>query len=80
MRDGSRRITHVTEVVGMEGDIITLQDIFKFDHKAGVDANGKVLGKLEATGIRPTFLEKLEDRGITVPASLFAPTSLGMRL
>ncbi|HWL66676.1 MAG TPA: CpaF family protein, partial [Actinomycetota bacterium] len=63
MKDGTRRITHVSEVVGMEGDIITLQDIFLFNFKAGVDAQGRVLGSLEATGLRPGFLEKLSDRG-----------------
>ena len=80
MKDGSRRITHITEVVGMEGDVITLQDIFLFDFRAGVDAQGNVLGSLEATGLRPGFLEKLEDRGIMVPSSLFAPPALVRRL
>ena len=74
MKDGTRRITHVSEVVGMEGDIITLQDIFLFDFRAGVDAQGKVLGTLQPTGLRPAFLEKLQDRGISVSPSLFAPT------
>ena len=74
MKDGTRRITHVSEVVGMEGDIITLQDIFLFDFKAGVDGQGKVLGTLQPTGLRPAFLEKLQDRGISVPPALFAPT------
>ena len=74
MKDGTRRITHVSEVVGMEGDIITLQDIFLFDFRAGVDANGRVLGSLEATGLRPGFLEKLADRGVEVSPALFTPT------
>ena len=74
MKDGTRRITHVSEVVGMEGDIITLQDIFLFDFRAGVDGQGKVLGTLQPTGLRPAFLEKLQDRGIAVPPTLFAPT------
>jgi pilus assembly protein CpaF len=74
MKDGTRRITHVSEVVGMEGDIITLQDIFLFDFRAGVDAQGKVLGTLQPTGLRPAFLEKLQDRGISVSPTLFAPT------
>ena len=74
MKDGTRRITHVSEVVGMEGDIITLQDIFLFDFRAGVDAQGKVLGTLQPTGLRPAFLEKLQDRGISVSPALFAPT------
>jgi pilus assembly protein CpaF len=73
MKDGTRRITHVSEVVGMEGDIITLQDIFAFNFRAGVDAQGKVLGTLQPTGLRPAFLEKLQDRGVSVPPALFAP-------
>ena len=77
MKDGTRRITHVSEVVGMEGDIITLQDIFAFNFRAGVDAQGRVLGTLKPTGLRPAFLEKLQDRGVSVPSSLFAP-QLGM--
>jgi len=73
LKDGSRRLTHITELVGMEGDVITLQDLFLFDFKAGVDDHGKFLGQLQATGLRPHFLEKLRDRGISVPARLFAP-------
>ena len=59
-RDGSRRITHITEVERMEGDVITLQDIFAFDHSAGYDANGKILGTLRPTGLRPKLLDKLQ--------------------
>src|SRR5438477_235665 len=73
LKDGTRRLTHITELVGMEGDVITLQDLFLFDFKAGVDDHGKFLGQLQATGLRPHFLEKLRDRGISVPARLFAP-------
>ena len=80
MKDGTRRITHVSEVSGMEGEIITLQDIFLFDFRAGVDAHGRVLGELKATGLRPGFLEKLMDRGVEVPASLFMPPVPGGRL
>ena len=72
LRDGSRRITHITEVVGMEGDIITLQDIFKFDFGAGVDDHGKYRGSLKSTGLRPKFLDKLTDAGIHVPPNAFA--------
>jgi pilus assembly protein CpaF len=72
LRDGSRRITHVTEVVGMEGDIITLQDIFLFDFGMGVDARGKFTGRLKSTGLRPQFVERLLDEGIDVPAEIFA--------
>jgi pilus assembly protein CpaF len=77
MKDGSRRITHVTEIVGMEGDVITLQDLFLFDYSAGVDSEGRFLGGLKATGIRPHFIEKMQERGIAVPAEVFAPTSGG---
>jgi pilus assembly protein CpaF len=73
MKDGVRRITHVTEVAGMEGDVITLQDLFLFDYSAGIDDEGKFRGKLQATGIRPKFVERLADLGIPVPADVFAP-------
>jgi pilus assembly protein CpaF len=72
MRDGSRRITHVTEVQGMEGDIVTLQDAFVFDYSAGVDAQGRFLGKPVATGIRPRFIDRFEDLGIHVSPAVFA--------
>jgi pilus assembly protein CpaF len=69
--DGSRRVTHITEVDGMEGDKITLQDIFLFDFHAGVDAKGRHLGVLEPTGVRPTFSTKLEDAGVDLGADIF---------
>jgi pilus assembly protein CpaF len=71
-KDGTRKITQVTEVVGMEGDIITLQDIFAFDHGAGFDTDGRALGHLTGTGLRPQFLKKLAEHGVTVPTSVFA--------
>ena len=77
MKDGSRRITHVTEIVGMEGDVITLQDLFLFDYTAGMDEEGRYLGGLKATGLRPRFLERLQERGINVAPELFAPTPGG---
>jgi len=73
MKDGVRRITHVTEVVGMEGDIITLQDLFLFDYNAGIDDEGKFRGELKATGIRPRFLDRLAEQGVRIPAEVFAP-------
>jgi pilus assembly protein CpaF len=79
MKDGSRRITHVTEIVGMEGDVITLQDLFLFDYSAGIDEEGHFLGDLKSTGLRPRFLEKMQERGISVPAEVFAPTTTGGR-
>jgi pilus assembly protein CpaF len=71
-KDGSRRITHITEVVGMEGDTITLQDVFKFDHGMGFDENGRSLGVLKSTGLRPKFLGQLSDHGVQVDPALFA--------
>jgi pilus assembly protein CpaF len=71
-KDGTRHITHVTEVVGMEGDVVTLQDLFLFDHGLGVDDEGHALGVLRSTGLRPTFLEKLRDVGIRVDPETFA--------
>jgi pilus assembly protein CpaF len=79
LRDGTRRFTHVTEVAGMEGDVVTLQDIFVFDFAAGIDDEGKFKGHLKATGLRPKFLDKLAERGITVEAELFALESKGSR-
>ena len=73
MRDGSRKVTQLTEVVGMEGDIITTQDLFMFDHAMGMDGDGRLKGRLKATGIRPSFSERLSDYGINLPAELFAP-------
>jgi pilus assembly protein CpaF len=69
-RDGGRRITHITEVSGMEGDIITLQDIFRFEQE-GIDEHGRILGRLDPTGIRPSFVEGFAQAGISVPEGLF---------
>jgi pilus assembly protein CpaF len=73
LKDGTRRLTHITEVVGMEGEVITLQDLFLFDFRAGVDEHGRYLGELWPTGLRPHFLDKLQDRGIVVPPRVFMP-------
>ncbi|GAB4007753.1 CpaF family protein [Nocardioides ultimimeridianus] len=70
-KDGSRRITHITEVERMEGDVITLQDIFVFDHSAGFDENGRVLGRLRSTGLRPKFLDKMGNANVAVDPTLF---------
>jgi pilus assembly protein CpaF len=77
LRDGTRRITHVTEVQGMEGDVITLQDVFLFDYGAGVDERGKFRGHLKATGVRPKFTEKLQDLGIRLGPEVFQPEPSG---
>jgi pilus assembly protein CpaF len=71
LKDGSRRVTQITEIVGMEGDVITSQDLFLFDFRAGVDEHGRVLGEIHPTGLRPHFLERLKDRGVELPAGLF---------
>jgi pilus assembly protein CpaF len=73
MKDGVRRITHVTEVVGMEGEIISLQDLFLFDYSAGIDDEGRFRGGLKPTGIRPKFVEHLAERGVNIPVEVFAP-------
>ncbi|MFZ5650954.1 MAG: CpaF family protein [Bacillota bacterium] len=72
-RDGSRKITHITEVQGMEGDVIVLQDIFVF-RQTGVDENGKVQGNYMATGIRPKFYSRLEEMGISLDHTIFIPS------
>ncbi|MFD1213516.1 CpaF family protein [Arthrobacter sp. GCM10027362] len=72
LRDGTRRVTHVTEVQGMEGDVVTLQDAFVFDYSAGVDQHGRFLGRPISTGVRPRFVERFTDLGISVPPSVFA--------
>ncbi len=72
LKDGTRRITAITEIVGMEGDIITTQDLFSFDHSAGLDDNGRALGQLRPCGIRPKFLDKLHESGVHIDPRLFA--------
>ncbi len=69
MRDGSRKIVNITDVSGMEGDIITMTDIFLFE-QAGYE-NGRVIGRLRPTGLRPKFMEKIEQSGIHLPPSIF---------
>ncbi len=78
LRDGTRRVTHVTEVQGMEGDVVTLQDAFSFDYHAGVDATGKFLGTTRSTGVRPQFTERILDMGIPLPAAVFDAPELRM--
>ena len=71
LKDGSRRIVAITEVEGMESDVITLQDLFTFDYAAGRDENGRFLGTLRSTGLRPKFTEHLRDLGIDLPPDMF---------
>jgi len=70
-KDGSRKITHISEVVGMEGDVITMQDVFLFDYSAGYSKDGHPLGHLVSTGLRPQFLKKMADHGVSVPPTVF---------
>jgi pilus assembly protein CpaF len=70
LTDGGRKIMSVSEISGMEGDVITMQDIFVFERQ-GIDAQGRVLGRFRATGIRPRFTERLKAYGIELPMSLF---------
>jgi pilus assembly protein CpaF len=71
LRDGSRRVTHITEVQGMEGDVVTLQDAFVFDYSAGIDSNGRFLGKPIPTGVRPRFTDRFEELGIRISPAVF---------
>ncbi|HUH07006.1 MAG TPA: CpaF family protein [Egibacteraceae bacterium] len=71
LRDGSRRITQISEVVGMEGQVVTLSDVFVFDFSAGLDEHGRFRGAQRPTGIRPRFVDKLKDVGIDIPPALF---------
>ena len=71
--DGSRRLTHITEITGMEVDIVSMQDVFLFE-KQGISAEGRTLGTFTATGIRPRFEEKLRAAGIALPANFFEPS------
>ena len=72
LKDGSRKVTAITEVVGMEGEIVVLTDIFKFE-QTGIGQNGKILGELKATGIRPIFTPRLEAAGFKLGAEVFMP-------
>jgi pilus assembly protein CpaF len=72
MRDGTRRITQVTEVVGMEGEVVTLQDLFTFDYRSGMDEHGRYRGTIQPTGLRPGFSERLSEQGVQLDPELFA--------
>jgi pilus assembly protein CpaF len=69
LRDGTRKVTHISEIQGMEGDVITMTDIFVFE-QTGLE-DGKVIGRLRPTGLRPRFIDKIEAAGINLPASIF---------
>jgi pilus assembly protein CpaF len=72
--DGTRRVTHITEITGMEGDVVSMQDLFLFE-KQGVTAEGRVIGNFDSTGIRPKFAERLKAAGFELPANMFNQAS-----
>jgi pilus assembly protein CpaF len=79
LRDGTRRVTHVSEVMGMEGDVVVLQDLYLFDYSMGIGDDGHFLGQLKSTGIRPGFSERLANLGVTLDHALFAGEQMSRR-
>ena len=73
--DGKRRVTNLAEVTGMEGEVVTMQDIFVYQ-KMGIGENGEVLGQFAPTGIRPKFAGRLVTSGIRLPADMFERTAV----
>jgi pilus assembly protein CpaF len=73
LSDGKRRVVSISEVTGIEGDVIQMQELFKFN-RVSTNEDGEIQGHFQATGIRPKFLPDLAARGLTVPASYFDPT------
>ena len=71
MPDGSRKVTKVSEIAGMEGQVVTMQDLFQYEQR-GIDSDGRVLGEFRGTGLRPRFAEKFEIAGIHLPPDLFS--------
>jgi len=78
MRDGKRRITAITELVGMEGEVVTMQDIFRFEQER-VDEEGRIIGSLVATGLRPHNFDKIVDNGGHISMDMFSPRTMGGR-
>jgi pilus assembly protein CpaF len=76
MRDGSRRTVAISEVVGMEDQTVTMQDLFLFEHR-GEDESGSLLGMLTSTGLRPTFTERLQDHGVDIASMMSAGGDAG---
>jgi pilus assembly protein CpaF len=72
LSDGRRKLTSLSELTGMEGDVVTMQEIFRF-RQTGVTSEGQVQGRFEATGIRPRFVDQLASHGITLSTDLFRP-------
>jgi pilus assembly protein CpaF len=78
IKDGSRKITHITEVQGMEGDTIILQDLFRYVQDY-IDDNGKAVGHFESTGLQPSFMDKFRMNGVELPYNLFSGKGKGGR-
>ena len=74
LSDGSRKVVSIAEITGMEGSVVQLQEIFKFE-RTGTAENGKVQGHFVATGLRPKFLDEMERKGVFMPAGMFDPSS-----
>jgi pilus assembly protein CpaF len=70
LSDGTRRVTSICEIVGMEGEVVTMQEIYQFE-RMGVSPDGDVIGRFRPTGVRPTFAHKLEVSGIEMPTEMF---------
>jgi pilus assembly protein CpaF len=77
LKDGSRKVTHVSEIVGMEADVVSLQDLFLFDFKAGTDSTGRFVGSLKPTGLRPRFADDLAVYGVSLPTGMFSEPVAG---
>jgi pilus assembly protein CpaF len=75
LQGGPRKVTSITEVMGMEQDIIIMQEVFRY-RQLGVDQNGRAHGQFEATGVRPSFMARLESSGIKLPSNLFQERAL----
>src|SRR6202167_66860 len=71
LQGGPRKVTSITEVMNMEQDVIIMQEIFRY-RQLGVDQNGRAYGQFEATGVRPTFVNRLEQKGVKLPSNMFA--------
>ena len=71
LQGGPRKITSITEVMNMEQDVIIMQEIFRY-RQLGVDQNGRAFGQFESTGVRPTFVQRLETKGVKLPSNMFA--------
>ncbi|MDE3121086.1 MAG: Flp pilus assembly complex ATPase component TadA, partial [Paracoccaceae bacterium] len=73
LQDGSRRMVSITELTGMEGDVISMQEIFRYE-RLGIEPNGKIIGRFNATGIRSHYSERFKQWGYVLPAEIFEPT------